>query len=164
MNISNLVERSISRKFQKKYLKEITQLLKPFKNGEFKATYLYINEYGDLIESTWLGSLRGLNPSGQTYAQSAFEKYQDSLFHEILEREVSDLGYYISIQDNEVNLENGPFGFITTDGTLFYDEGQNVIAESEEELKEYQEETGVFLPVVVTENDSPECHYYFKES
>ena len=161
MNILNLVERSISRKFRKKYLKEITQLLKPFKNGEFKNAYLFINEYRDLIESTWLGSLRGLNPSGQTYAQSAFEKYQDSLFHEILEREVSDLGYYISIQDDEVHLENLQAGFIATDGTLFYDEGRNVIAESEEELKEYQEETGVFLPVVVTENDSPECHYYF---
>ena len=161
MNILNLVERSISRKFQKKYLKEITQLLKPFKN-EFKATYLYINEYGDLLESTWLGSLHGLNPSGKTYADSAFEKYQDSLFHEILESKVSELGYYISIQDDEVHLENLQLGFIdTTDGILFYDENGNVIAESEEELKEYQEETGVFLPVVVTENDSPECHYYF---
>ena len=162
MNILNLVERSISRKFQKKYLKEITQLLKPFKNGEFKYAYLFINEYRDLIESTWLGSLHGLNPSGKTYADSAFEEYQDSLFHEILESKVSDLGYYISIQDDQVHLENLQLGFIdTTDGILFYDERGNVIAESEEELKEYQEETGVFLPVVVTENDSPECHYYF---
>ena len=156
----HLIERLITRKFRKKYLKEITQLLKPFKNGEFKYAYLFINEYRDLIESTWLGSLRGLNPSGQTYAQSAFEKYQDSLFHEILEREVSDLGYYISIQDDQVHLENLQLGFIHTDGTLFYDEGRNVVLFSEEELKEYQEETGVFLPVVVIENDSSECHYY----